>query len=91
MSRTESSPGRSSQRNFARGERVQVRLGSGIIRDGYVHRAFSSGNYTVVLDKPLSDGRRTHCQPDEVFPPAQDELFGTDARASAPSIRGRQP
>lgn len=84
------------RRRFARGERVQVRCEqSGIVRDGevdYVHRAFSSGNHTVILDKPLSGGRRIHCQPGEVFPPAQDELFGTHARASGPSTGAkRQP
>lgn len=74
------------------GQRVQVRWKSGMIRDGYVRRAFSSGNYTVILDKPLSDGRRIHCQPGEVFPAAQDELFGAHTRASATSTGAkRQP
>lgn len=83
----------SARRRFARGERVQVRCEqSGIVRDGYVHRAFSSGNHTVILDRPLSGGRRIHCQPGEVFPPAQDELFGTHMRASATSTGAkRQP
>ncbi|WP_047865465.1 hypothetical protein [Rubrobacter aplysinae] len=61
--------------HFEKGERIQVRMKCGIVRDGYVKRAFSSGNYTVILDKPLSTGRQTHCQPDEVFAPAQDGLF----------------
>ena len=65
----------SGRRRFEKGERVQVRMKCGIVRDGYVKRAFSSGNYTVILDKPLSTGRQTHCQPDEVFAPAQDGLF----------------
>lgn len=78
------------RRRFDAGQRVQVRWKSGMIRDGYVRRAFSSGNYTVILDKPLSDGRRTYCEPHEVFKPAQNNFFGTDARPSAPSTRGRR-
>lgn len=93
MSSFERSPRESTAKGFARGERVQVRCEeSGIVRDGYVHRAFSSGNYTVILDKPLSGGRRIHCQPGEVFPPAQDELFGAHTRASGLSTGAkRQP
>jgi hypothetical protein len=60
---------------FRKDDRVQVRMKCGIVRDGYVKRAFSSGTYTVILDKPLSGGRQTHCQPDEVFAPDQDGLF----------------
>jgi hypothetical protein len=63
---------------FERDERVRVKLANGMVRDGgvnYVKRAFRSGSYTVILDKPLSTGRQTHCQPGEVFAPAQDGLF----------------
>jgi hypothetical protein len=60
---------------FKKSDRVQVRWASGLVRDGYVKRSFRSGSYTVILDKPLSTGRQTHCQPEEVFAPAQDGLF----------------
>lgn len=61
---------------FERNERVQVRLANGMIRDGYVKRAVRCGSYTAILDKPLSNGRQTHCQPGEVFAPTQNDLFG---------------
>lgn len=70
-----SGSGRTSRR-FEVGERVQVRWKSGRMGDGYIHRTFSSGAYTVILDKPTSRGRRTHCEPHEVFEPAQNDLFG---------------
>ncbi len=65
-------------RRFERGERVQVKMKCGIgqiVRDGYVKRAFGSGAYNVILDKPLSGGRQTYCEPDEVFPASQNDLF----------------
>lgn len=60
---------------FECGQRIQVRLANGMVRDGYVRRVFRSGAHTVVLDRPTESGRRMHCQPSEVFPPAQNDLF----------------
>jgi hypothetical protein len=63
---------------FERVDRVQARLRCGpeqIVRDGYIKRAYGSGAYNVILDKPLSAGRQDYCEPDEVFAPAQEDLF----------------
>jgi hypothetical protein len=63
---------------FESGERVQVRLKCGpvqIVRDGHIKRAFGSEAYNVILDKPLKGCRQTYCEPEEVFPAAQNDLF----------------
>jgi hypothetical protein len=68
-------------RAFAVGERVRVRLPSGIEADGEISRVYrSSGNYRVLLDRPLGRGRETYVEKEHVFPPGQEALFASADR-----------
>ncbi len=75
---------------FERGERVQVRMKCGaakIVRDAYVKRTFRSGSYNAILDEPFEGGRQTYCEPDEVFPASQNDLFPRSPLSNAGSGR----